>query len=483
VIIPRGDETAIRCGDESLSYEELARARDQVAGGLSDSGIERGDRIALLMPNTLDLVTALLGCWALGAVAVPVNTRFRAPEVSAAIALSGAQTLIFHPDLEAAAPGDLQREWRVEPGGEWSRAASSPARNFARPAPEAPALILFTSGSTAAPKGVTHSFETLAATIAKQAAVQQMGPGDVNLISLAMCHVAGLLGQLLPTLLAGGQCVLHAGFDAGEVAAEVERSQVTRIQLLPSQLADLLDVAGDCGADLTSIRSCIAGGDRVPPALHERFRQLTGAEVAEVCGMTECFNYSMNEPFGPKRPGSIGRPTPGNEIRVVDEAGEALPAGRRGQMIVRSPSTMIGYWGNEPETCRALRDGWLQTGDVGRFDDQGWLWFVGRQKDLIIRAGSNVSPGEVEAVLLKHPAVSQACVVGVPDDRLGQRVGAWVLPAVGAELMLDQIRDFLSDQIAEYKMPEYLWLLSEMPTNPVGKIDRANLKLRAAESV
>ncbi len=481
MLLGRADQVALRCGDQTVRYGELAAAVESLAGGLIASGFRAGDRLALFMPNCPELVVAYLACFRTGVIAVPLNTRYRAPEVNFALTRSRASTVIVHPELASEAAEAPAQQWLIgEPGGAWETALHGTAQELASPIPEAPAVILFTSGSTSQPKGVTHAHASMRHTITVQAESQELRDDDVNLITLATCHIAGLFGQLLPTLASGGTCILHPHFDAGLAASEIERSRVTRIQLLPGQLAELLEVASERGCRLQSLRCAIAGGDAVAPDTQRRFRDLTGLEITEVCGMTECFDYAMNPPVGEKRLGSIGRPAPGNELRLRGADGREPPTDKPGEILVRSRSTMLGYWDDPEQTAAALADGWLHTGDIARCDADGWFWFVGRSKELIIRGGSNVAPGEVEAVLHMHPAVAASVVVGVPDPKLGQRIAAWVQPAHGAPAGEAELRAFVRSQIADYKAPEWILFTPALPTTAVGKFDRTALQREAA---
>ncbi len=475
---------ALRFGALTLTHDELKSSARGLAGGLVEAGIAPGERVALFMPNSPELVIAYLACFATGVVAVPLNTRYRAPEVADALKRSEAQTLIVHRDLLGEVHGGPERRWIVGDRDEAWHAVLEAEPVRARPARgDAPAVILFTSGSTSRPKGVVHTHASMNHTVDTQARVQKLGPGDVNLVTLAMCHVAGLFGQLLPTLQTGGCCILHSRYEAAAAACEIEQSRVTRIQLLPAQLATLLDAAAADGRDLSSLRCAIVGGDALALDLHARFREMTGLEVTEVCGMTECFNYSMNSPFGAKRLGSIGRAPPGTELRLDGAAGRGPSVGQASEILVRSAGVMRGYWRDPEHTAEVLRDGWLHTGDIARRDDKGWYWFVGRSKDVIIRGGSNVAPGEVEAVLHEHPSVSAALVVGVADRQLGQRIAAWVQPRVGAIVSEQELARFVRERLAAYKAPEWIWIEPELPTTSVGKLDRHRLQARAAQLV
>lgn len=318
-----------------MTYAELEAAVAAVAAGLLEAGIVPGDRVALFMPNCPELVISYLACFTAGVIAVPINTRYRAPEVAFALERSGAATLIFHPDLAHEVGDQPDRRWAIDDGrGPWRAALDAHPREL--PAVEAgsAAVILFTSGSTARPKGVTHSHASIAHTVAVQAEVQRLAEDDVNLITLATCHVAGLFGQLLPTLWTGGTCILHPRYEPDRALREIERSRVTRIQLLPGQLAALVDAAQARGGDLRSLRCAIVGGDALALEFHRRFLDVAGLEATEVCGMTEYFDYAMNPPFAPKRLGSIGRPSPGPSSVCA-----ARPAARRSPMNpVRSSS-------------------------------------------------------------------------------------------------------------------------------------------------
>jgi acyl-CoA synthetase (AMP-forming)/AMP-acid ligase II len=245
----------------------------------------------------------------------------------------------------------------------------------------------------------------------------------------------------------------------------------------------LLDAAQAGRHDVSSLRCAIVGGDVLGLEAHRRFRELTGLDATEVCGMTESFNYSMNPPFGEKRLGSIGRPPPGTELRLDAGNGTAPPSGEPGEILVRTNGTMLEYWDDPVNTAAALADGWLRTGDIGRVDAEGWYWFVARAKELIIRGGSNVAPGEVEAVLREHPAVEQAVVVGTPDPLLGQRVAAWVQRHAGTDVDAVALIEFAAQRIAAYKVPEWVWIEPELPTTSVGKLDRHLLQTIAAERV
>ena len=214
--------------------------------------------------------------------------------------------------------------------------------------------------------------------------------------------------------------------------------------------------------------------------VHRRFADLVGFAVTEGIGMTECSHYASNPPYGEKRLGSVGRPVAGHEVRIVAADGSDVAVGKTGEITVRADAMFARYWDNPDATRDAVRDGWLHTGDLGRFDADGWLWFMGRQKEIIIRAGSNIVPEEVEEVLYTHPAVELACAVGAPDEHLGQRVEAYVELEPGASVTEAELRAFASDRLSGYKVPERIVFLDAMPRTPTGKLDRHRLEAQIA---
>jgi long-chain acyl-CoA synthetase len=265
----------------------------------------------------------------------------------------------------------------------------------------------------------------------------------------------------------------------------IERWRVELMQLLPTGLDDFVEADEHEHHDLSSLRAVAVGGDKVPMDVHHRFSDLTGFEVTEQIGMTECSHYASNPPFGEKRLGSAGRPTAGHEVRVVDHDDADVAVGKTGQIVVKSGAMFDRYLDNPGATAETLRDGWLRTGDLGRLDADGWLWFMGRTKQVIIRAGSNIVPEEVEEILYQHPAVCLACVVGAPDPHLGQRVEAYVElePDAAPPPSGEELRGFVADRVAGYKVPEHILVLDELPRTGTGKLDRHGLETQVTSDL
>jgi len=487
------DKVALRFGDDSWTYRQLDDIADTLAASLLAHGYRRGDHLGLLLPNCPEMIFTYLACFKAGIAAVPINYRFAVPEIDYVLQHCGVSSLVAHADREddlrksSVAPTQVKEIFVV--GGDMPGLGQPFARLLRRPA-TAPAsgplddadivLILYTSGTTAHPKGVLHTHASLGAAIALQDAAMQFGPSDVSLVSLSIAHAAGLVCQVLVTLAVGGTIALLPHFEPGEFLAGIAKYRPTYIEQLPAPLFEIVHHAAAKDTDFHSIRLCIAGGDKVPLPVHALFRELSGIEVTEVMGMTEALTWCMNPPYGAKKLGSIGVPVAGYEARLVDGAGHDVADGETGEMLVRSAAVTAGYWNDPVETEKALRGGWLHTGDMGRRDADGYFWFMGRKKLLIIRGGSNIAPQEVEDVLYQHPAVRQCCVVGVPDEEYGQRVLAFVTLKVEMPAPTElELMAFARERIAVYKAPEYIVFLESLPQNATGKVDRARLQRSA----
>jgi len=496
------DKLALTFGDQQWTYTELDEVTDRVGAGLAAAGVHANDRVAFWMPNCPELFFSYLACFKIGAIAVPLNHRYKLPEARYAIEHSGATTLILHtdklPEISALPLAELglargflvagsrgaQGDTAICRGTELRRfaelletAEKLPAPTFG---PRQLATIIYTSGTTSRPKGVVQSQESLWNCARIQTASMQFTAEDVLLVTTSASHCAATFGFLFPNLFAGGVSVLLDAPTPAEVAAAITRRRVTRCQMLPPELLDLVEYLEEHPTDVSSLRSVQCGGDVVPRDTLDRFRAVVGFDVSELVGMTETITYCANPPFGEKRLGSVGLPAVDTEIKIIDPHGNELPRGETGEIHVRSGSNMVGYWNDTLNTVATICDGWVATGDLGRIDNEGYLWFVGRQKEIIIRGGSNISPLEVEEVIDQHPSVHNSGVVGFADRRLGQVVVAYVSLRHGATSTPDEaeLRKFVAERLAAYKTPERFFLLEELPLGPTGKVDRRELHRR-----
>jgi long-chain acyl-CoA synthetase len=488
------DAVAVRTGDDAWTFRQLAEWSSRLAQGLVDAGAQPGDRIAFFMPNCAELAAGYLACFAAGLIALPLNHRYIAREASHVIGHSGARMLITHPELvDRLEPLDwdelsVERRYLVGEGRDgWAPLGTLDAADALAPRAvdaTADALIMYTSGTTGNPKGVVYTHAGLRALAASMCTEYGHAPGVTVLLPTPVSHIAGF-SNLLAGSLNGATTVIGASADPAVVLPLIERWKVDLMQLLPTALDDFVEADEHERHDLSSLRAVTVGGDKVPMDVHHRFADLIGFQVTEGIGMTECSHYVSNPPFGEKRLGSTGRPTNGHEVRVVDPDGADVPTGKTGQILVQTEAMLDRYWNNADATAETVRDGWLYTGDLGRFDADGWLWFMGRSKQVIIRAGSNIVPEEVEEILYQHPAVRLACIVGAPDEHLGQRVEAYVElePDVTPQPTGDELRTFTADRIAGYKVPEHVFVLPELPRTGTGKLDRRRLETEVLEDL
>ncbi len=479
------DDVAIASAEDEMTWRELDAASSRLASAYRAAGAEPGDRVASLMPNRTALAVHYLACFKAGVVATPLNYRYMPPEIDHALEVSGARMLLAHvertPDLAAtrgaarlalgtvaygdAAPGAQSYESYV--------ATTDPAP-LGKPDPSAPAAIFFTSGSTGPAKGVTHSLETLSWQTATAAAALETGPHDVFLPAASMSHIGGFIWTL-SALGVGARAIVARTFDAHEVLGLMRRYQPTILSMIPAALIAMIrdhDVTRD---DFASLRLCRSGADHVPHELDEEFDALVGFAIDEGYGMTEVGLAASQPASGTIRKGSIGCATPGVSLSIRGDDGDEVATGAVGRVWIKTPGHTVGYWDNPEATAEIMADGWLDSGDLVRADDDGYLWFFGRRKQIIVHDGSNISPLEVESALDDHPAVDLSGVVGVHDALHGQNVRAYVTvkPDV-ARPTAHELIEFARARVG-YKAPEEIVFLDEMPLNPTGKLDRVAL--------
>ncbi len=347
--------------------------------------------------------------------------------------------------------------------------------------PEDPAIIFFTSGSTGKPKGVCHSFATLGWIIASAVKSFDMGPDDVMLPGGSASHVGGHHLSMM-TFAAGGRVVMARTFDGDEILPLLRDERPTKMWMLPSALYALTRDHGARREDFASVKACYSGGDKVSEALEAEFTALAGIAIDEDYGMTEIGIPTVTPP-GASKIGSVGPIAPGYQVSLRDDDGREVATGADGRLWIKFPGNMVAYWNNPKATAETIVDGWLDTGDVMSADEDGYLWFHGRKKQIIIHDGSNICPQEVEAALLEHDAVASAGVVGVQSPLHGENVRAYV--TLDKEARPPTMQDLIQFARARvgYKAPEEVIFLDEMPLNATGKVDRVTLKRMAEKGL
>jgi acyl-CoA synthetase (AMP-forming)/AMP-acid ligase II len=486
------DEAAMVSAERRISWRELEEASIRLVGAYLGLGLEPGDRIASLMPNRIGLAIHYLACFKAGLVATPLNYRYTFREIDHALEVSGASGLLAHAergeDLAASSLAGGLPLGTIAFGGALEGAAhdfdtmleSEPAGDLGAPDPADPAAIFFTSGSTGPAKGVTHTHETQGWMMASAIAAFGLRADDVFLPGSSMSHIGSFLWTLC-TLSVGGRVVVARSYDAHELLPLLREQQPTVLAMIPAALAALIRDHDLTPEDFASLRICRAGADKVSTELLTEFAALAGFPIDEGYGMTEVGLATLNPPSGPIKQGSIGPPIDGFSVSLRDEEGGSLEPGTVGRVWIRSRSRMAGYWEAPEATAEVVREGWLDSGDLARADEDGYLWFFGRKKQVIVHDGSNVSPLEVESALMEHPAVDLAGVVGVHDAVHGENVRAYVTMRPDAERPSSaDLIVFCRDRVG-YKAPEEVVVLDEMPLNPTGKIDRVGLKRMAED--
>ncbi len=485
------DEPALVSAETRWTWHELEGASTRLAANLLGLGLRPGDRVASLMPNRGALLVHYLACVKAGLVATPLNYRYQAPEIDHALEVSQASLLLAHvergADIAASThAGRLPLGVIGYGGGAEARSFEAlierkpPAGALPGAKPEDPAFVFFTSGSTGLPKGVTHSFGSLGWKIASDVKAFEFTQGDVVLPGSSLSHIAGL-SLSFAALAAGARVVIARTFDGDELLPLLRETRPTFLCMFPAVLFSLVRDHAATKEDFGSLRLCISGGDKVSAELEREFTELAGFTIDEGYGMTEFGWATINPPSGVQKLGSIGRLDPGFQASIRDGTGAELASGQEGRLWIKAPCNMVGYWNNKEASEATIRDGWVDTGDLMKIDGDGYLWFCGRQKQIIVHDSSNICPQEVEGALLEHPAVESAGIVGVYSLLHGENVCAYVTLQDGAARPTSgELIRFARARVG-YKAPEEIVVLEVMPLNPAGKIDRMSLKRMAAE--
>ncbi len=464
----------------SWSYEQFAADIARLAAGLVARGIRPGDRIALHLRNSPELAIAFYACFQVGAVAAPLNLRFKSLELKDALGRIEPKLYIGNPelyDLIAGVDGSILADdscYVVSPAEHgrarlWSSllADSTPSYAPERVNPNAPAVLLLTSGTTGHPKLVAHSLASLSAATDRMLLNFGAQRGGVCLLTRPMVHASGLF-YLLSSIRRCMTVVLLDTTDADYILSAVEEYRCTVLPVPLVSCQAMTERQREHPRDISSLKACVISADVCPPGRQEAFEEVFGLPLKSFWASTEGtfpFTHGL-------RSGALGKVHPATDVKLVDDADVRVPVGEVGEALIRGPHVMIGYW-TDPAELAGLDDGWYRSGDMMRCEEDGSFWFVGRRKDLIVRAGSNISPLEVEHVLMQHPDVRDAAVIGIPDSVLGQRVvGVIQLRAGVAGGDLAGILDAARDRLADYKLPERLILVEKVPRNTLGKTDR-----------
>jgi long-chain acyl-CoA synthetase len=486
-----GSKPALIAGGRTFTYQKLDDMCDRIAAGLHELGVRPGDRVSLYSPNRWEWVVAYHGALRAGAVVNPINVMLTPEEVAfvlndcgaAAIFTAGEKAEVIL-SLTRAVP-TLRRVVSFDPvGGDatpFEDLLSCTARvpEIARPAPSDLSTIGYTSGTTGHPKGAMQSHRAVFLNTAALFAVQTRTDHDVLLNALPLPHVYGNV-VMNGTFMAGATLVMMERFEAPLALAEIQRHRATVFDGVPTMYAMMLADPSLPGTDLSSLRICAVGGQTMPAAKMQEWERCSGAPLLELWGMTELAGAgTSNVSYMPNVHGSIGFALPGAEARVaaLDDPAVTVPDGEPGELMIRGPLVMLGYYGNEDATRAAIEpDGWLHTGDIASRDDEAHYFIVDRRKDLIITGGFNVYPAEIERVAASHPAVAMVAVGSVPDETLGELARAYVVLRPGSSATEAEIIEHCRPHLAAYKLPRSVRFVPDLPKTSTGKVMRRELK-------
>lgn len=513
------DHTALIFYGKKISYEQLDALVNRFANALAGLGVNKGDRVALMLPNIPQMVIAYYGTLRSGAVAVATNPLYHAHELEVQLKNSGAETLVavdmFYPvispvlsrtsvkklilcgikdylpfplNLLYPIKARVEKQWvhvnRVPPIYDFlsviSKAPATPVNTEVSPGNNA--ILQYTGGTTGTPKGAILTHRNLVANAVQNRAwltVRKEGEERV-LAVIPFFHVYGMTTAMNLAVLIGAQLILLPKFHAREVLQFINKYRPTIFPGIQAMYLAIENYPKIHNYDLTSIKAAICGAGPLMHEVQERFEHLTKARIVEGYGLSEASPVTHCNPiFGTRKMGSIGLPFPDTEAKILDiETGKKdMPVGETGELVLKGPQVMKGYWNNPDETARALRGGWLHTGDIAKMDDDGFFYIVDRIKDMIKTVGENVYPREIEEVLFMHPKVKEAVVVGIPHEEfLGEKIKAYIVLKEGETATAEEIIQFCRDQLSKFKVPKEVEFRSQLPKTLVGKVLRRILR-------
>lgn len=478
------DQTALIAETARLSYGELDRLSSAFAADLITRGIEPGEPVGLMLPNVPEFAIAYYAILKAGAIVVPMNMLLKRREVAFYLRDPGARLLLasgaFIEEARAGAADADAECLDITDGLLGTLALDADHGQPAKRAAADTAVILYTSGTTGAPKGaeLTHSNLRKNVDVCVETLLE-IGPDDIVLGALPLFHSFGQTCGLNSAVAAGSALALVPRFDPTTVLETIENNGITVFEGVPTMYSALLGVDGRKAYDVSTLRCCVSGGAALPVEVLRSFEAEFGCIVLEGYGLSEtspvaCFNH----PHSDRLPGSIGTPIAGVEMRIVGSDRRAVPQGEAGEIAIRGHNVMKGYL-NQPEaTAEAIDpDGWFYTGDIGRTDEDGRYFIVDRKKDLVIRGGYNVYPREIEEVLYEHPAVREAAVIGLPHAELGEEVAAVVAVVPNSDVTPVQLREYVRERVAAYKYPRHVWFVDDLPKGATGKILKREIEI------
>jgi len=480
------DKPAIKLDDAVVPYGVLANAASRVAGWLGELGVRPGDRVAVSLPNIPQMPIIYYGILWAGGVVVPMNPLYKGREFAYVLQDADAKAFFAWDGV-----GEEASKGAADAGVEYVSVSATEfvpelmthePGAFADRDDSDTAIVLYTSGTTGSPKGAELTHANMQRNAEISVGLVDTKPGDVVFGGLPLFHSFGQTVGMNASVLAGATMTLIPRFEPTKALEILQRDKVTIMLGVPTMYVALLQHPDKADYDLSSLRVCASGGASLPVEVLRGFEQAFGAVILEGYGLSETspvasFNHADRE----RKPGSIGQPVDGVEFRLIDdEWNEITEVGAIGEIAIKGHNVMKGYLGKPDATAWAIRDGWFRTGDLARRDDEGYYYIVDRAKDMIIRGGYNVYPREIEEVLYEHPAVATAAVVGIPHPELGEEVAAAITLKPGTTATEEELREFCKERVAAYKYPRRVWVTSELPMGPTGKILKREIEIPTA---
>jgi len=482
------DKVAIEFEDKRVTFKEIDLRANKVANAFQGMGIVKGDRVAQFMPNSLELVYSLVGNFKNGTVVVPMNINFKEQEILHILSDSGAKAIITDaerlPIVKNVRPKlpDLKFIILIDSNDKDCFNFYDITKDASEKEPngvindEDYSIIFYTSGTTGKPKGAALTQANITSNLKALEQTWKLTKDDIFLLTLPLYHIHGIGVALCCSLYVGNFTILKKKFDAQDTLETIQKRKVTLFMGVPTMYFKLLEVEGLEKYDISSMRLFVSGSAPLSRDLFQKLKKIFKHEILERAGMSETMMNFSNPYEGEKIPGSVGLCLPGVKVRITDKNYSDAPVNTEGEILLKGPNVFNGYWNKLKYNKHIFNDGWFITGDVGKIDEKGYVYIIGRSKDVIISGGINIYPREIEDVIESIPQVKECAVVGVPDKEFGEYVKAYVVVNAGNKLSEDDVINFCKEKLASFKKPKFVVFLEALPKNAMGKIIKEELR-------
>jgi len=482
------DKVAMEFEGKRVTFKELDLIGNKTANAFQSIGIKKGDRVAQFLPNCLELVYSIIGNFKNGSIIVPMNANFKGQEIHHILSDCAAKAIITDRErlpivenIRNKLP-ELKNIILIDGKEKGALNFNELVQNASDKTPIFPitdedySIIFYTSGTTGKPKGAALTNKNVTSGIKALVQSWRWSQDDIFLLTLPLYHIHGIGVALCGSLYAGNFTILRKKFDAGDVLETIQKRKVTLFMGVPTMYFKLLEAPNCDNYDISSMRLFVAGSAPLSKDLFYKFKKVFSHEVLERAGMSETMMNFSNPYDGERVPGSVGPCLPGVKVRITDKSYKDVPINTEGEILLKGPNVFHGYWNKEKYNKKVFRDGWFITGDVGKIDDKGYVYIIGRSKDVIISGGINIYPREIEDVIESMPQVKECAVVGVPDKEFGESVKAYVVLNEGAKLGEYEVVNYCREKLASFKKPKFVEFLPELPKNTMGKILKEDLR-------